>query len=135
MNLQVVSGIIENKRGEVLLAQRPPGKTLAGLWEFPGGKAEKSESLTAALERELKEELELRVQIRKSLGCFPYTYDWGAIDLHVFTVSALNEPRTTVEVLQFRWVKANAISIQELAPADIEPLYKYLASIPGPSVR
>ncbi len=135
MRVQVVSGIIENGRGEVLLAQRPPGKTLAGLWEFPGGKVEESEGLNKALERELKEELELRIQIKESLGCFPYTYDWGAIDLHVFTVSALNEPKATVEVQIFRWVKADAIFITDLAPADIEPLYKYLERNPRPSAR
>lgn len=55
--LLVVAAALINPHGEVLLAQRPPGKMLAGKWEFPGGKVEADESPEAALVRELREEL------------------------------------------------------------------------------
>ncbi|NBO18240.1 MAG: (deoxy)nucleoside triphosphate pyrophosphohydrolase [Proteobacteria bacterium] len=55
--LLVVAAAIVNASGEVLLAQRPEGKRLAGKWEFPGGKVEKNESPEAAMTRELHEEL------------------------------------------------------------------------------
>jgi 8-oxo-dGTP diphosphatase len=128
--VQVVSGIIEDDQGRVLLAQRPPGKKLAGMWEFPGGKIDAGESPEQALNRELKEELQLDVRIVKSLGVFPYIYDWGAIDLHVFVVRALGEPKTTEDVHVFKWLKALAIARDQLAPADLKPLDSYLTSRP-----
>lgn len=60
--LLVSAAVLINKDGNILLAQRPEGKTLAGLWEFPGGKVEALESPEAALIRELDEELGVTVQ-------------------------------------------------------------------------
>jgi 8-oxo-dGTP diphosphatase len=128
--VRVAGGIIENGKGEVLLAQRPPGKYLAGLWEFPGGKIEPGETPEAALIRELKEELHLDVRIGQSLGSFPHTYPNGAIELFIFQVFAKSEPRTTADVQVFRWVRPNEISPLELTPADILPWKKYLALSP-----
>jgi 8-oxo-dGTP diphosphatase len=59
--LLVVCAALVNADNEVLLAQRPEGKRLAGKWEFPGGKVEEGESAEAALIRELKEELGITV--------------------------------------------------------------------------
>ena len=59
--LLVVAGALINDKGEVLLAQRPEGKRLAGKWEFPGGKVEPMEAPEAALVRELHEELGIRI--------------------------------------------------------------------------
>lgn len=128
--IQVVGGIIENGKGEVLLAQRPPGKKLAGLWEFPGGKIDPGESGEAALKRELKEELELDVRIGKFLGVFPHNYDWGSIDLHVYVVEALGVPRETEDVHVFKWTEPRGISLELLAAADVKPLEVYLTSRP-----
>jgi 8-oxo-dGTP diphosphatase len=128
--LQVVSGIIENGKGDVLLAERPPGKKLAGMWEFPGGKIDEGESGEAALKRELKEELELDVRIGKFLGVFPHNYDWGSIDLHVYVVQALSIPRPTADVQNFKWTKPRQIELEVLAAADLKPLEFYLSSRP-----
>ena len=57
----VVAAALIDAQGRVLIARRPPGKALAGLWEFPGGKVEPGESPEAALIRELKEELDVTV--------------------------------------------------------------------------
>jgi 8-oxo-dGTP diphosphatase len=57
----VAAAALVDRRGRVLLAQRPAGKSLGGLWEFPGGKVEPGESPEAALARELNEELGLMV--------------------------------------------------------------------------
>lgn len=58
----VVAAAIFDADGRVLIARRPPGKQLAGLWEFPGGKVEPGESPETALVRELEEELDLAVE-------------------------------------------------------------------------
>lgn len=59
--MRVVAAVLEDAEGRVLLAQRPPGKQHAGLWEFPGGKIEPGESAVDALRRELREELGVEV--------------------------------------------------------------------------
>ncbi len=61
-NLLVVAAALINDNNEVLLAQRPAGKRLAGKWEFPGGKVEAEESPEAALVRELHEELGIEIE-------------------------------------------------------------------------
>jgi 8-oxo-dGTP diphosphatase len=67
----VVAAALIDRAGRVLIARRPPGKQLAGLWEFPGGKVEPGESPEAALIRELEEELELIVD---SAALTPITF-------------------------------------------------------------
>ncbi|MDP1556461.1 MAG: (deoxy)nucleoside triphosphate pyrophosphohydrolase, partial [Hyphomonas sp.] len=62
--LLVVAAALFDGEGRVLLAQRPEGKQMAGLWEFPGGKLEPGETPEAALVRELEEELSIRVNER-----------------------------------------------------------------------
>jgi 8-oxo-dGTP diphosphatase len=59
--LLVVACALIDADGRVLLAKRPPGRPLAGLWEFPGGKVERGETPEAALIRELEEELSIRI--------------------------------------------------------------------------
>ncbi|WP_417498534.1 (deoxy)nucleoside triphosphate pyrophosphohydrolase [Lacibacterium aquatile] len=70
-SLTVVAVALVDEDGRVLLAQRPPGKAMAGLWEFPGGKLNPGETPEAALIRELKEELDIDV----SASCLaPFTF-------------------------------------------------------------
>jgi 8-oxo-dGTP diphosphatase len=130
--MDVVSGIIENESGQILLAQRPPGKKLAGQWEFPGGKIEAGESAEEALARELEEELFLKVKIEAALGVYPHAYDWGAIRLHVFIVRALNAPKPSADVQVFRWLDPSQIERSTLAAADLAPLDVYLRRISRP---
>jgi 8-oxo-dGTP diphosphatase len=130
--VKVVAGIIEDEAGRVLIAQRPPGKRLAGMWEFPGGKIEAGEAPDAALKRELKEELELDIRPLEDLGKYAHVYDWGAIELHVFRVHALAAPVPTEHIQVFRWLKAKDIALKDFAPADHAPLEAYLRKISGP---
>ena len=127
--LHVVAAIIEGKDGLVLIAQRPPGKDLEGYWEFPGGKIEQNEEPRDALVRELKEELELDVDILSQLGFFAFAYAWGEIALHVFIVKSTGIPKVTNSVHVFKWVVAEHIREDELAPADREPLKQYLSQV------
>ena len=67
VNIHVLVGLLENKEGQICISQRPPGKHLAGYWEFPGGKKEPGESSLAALIREFQEEI--GVNILKAVPC------------------------------------------------------------------
>jgi len=73
----VTAAALFDSEGRVLLAQRPEGKSMAGLWEFPGGKIEASETPEIALVRELEEELGIRVNVKalKSLNFVSFDYE------------------------------------------------------------
>lgn len=124
--MRVVAGVIFNQQGQVLLAERPAGKHLAGLWEFPGGKIEAFESETQALQRELKEELGLEVDVRDRLGEFPFDYERGRVVLIAYKCLACNEPKATEEVRHFSWQRPSEVRESLLAPADIPILQKIL---------
>jgi mutator protein MutT len=116
----VVCALIE-RGGLILLAQRPEGKRLAGLWEFPGGKVERDERPIDALHRELAEELGCRVTIIQSGPPVTHTYDWGSIRLHPFLCqlplgNAEPIPHEHTAVI---WVSPGDLLSYPLAPADV----------------
>jgi 8-oxo-dGTP diphosphatase len=79
--LLVVAAALVDPDGRVLVAQRPDGKSMAGLWEFPGGKIEKAETPEAALIRELEEELGIQVK-EPCLAPFTFaSHTYGAFHL------------------------------------------------------
>ncbi len=104
-----------------MLAQRPHGKTLGGLWEFPGGKVEAGESAEAALHRELMEELGCTVEITQSLAPFEHAYAWGSIRLIPFVckLSAGSPEPHAHEHAALAWVTCEELKSYDLAPADV----------------
>ena len=107
--------------GRVLLAERPAGKSMAGLWEFPGGKVAAGESPEAALVRELHEELGLVV---READLAPLTFASHAYaDFHLLMPLYVcrtwqGEPRPR-EGQRLRWIYPDAIVAAELPPADV----------------
>ena len=119
-------------RGRVLLARRPPGKTMAGLWEFPGGKAAAGETPEAALVRELAEELGIGVVVA---DLHPLTFASHAYQhFHLLMPLYLcrtwrGEPRAR-EGQAIAWVEPAALADYAMPPADgplIAPLRAALA--------
>lgn len=78
----VAVGVLVRADGAVLLAERPAGKPYAGYWEFPGGKIERGESVERALERELAEELGVRVRASEPWTVLEYDYPHAYVRLH-----------------------------------------------------
>ncbi len=81
----VTAGIIWNAHGELLIAQRPLDGLLGGLWEFPGGKQERGETLPDCLRRELREELDIEVEIGDLFARVRHAFTHFKITLHAFT--------------------------------------------------
>jgi A/G-specific adenine glycosylase len=79
----VCAGVLRRK-GKVLIARRPEGRLLGGLWEFPGGKRERGESLVACVQRELKEELGIGVRVGARLGVFRHAYTHYRVTVHAY---------------------------------------------------
>ena len=83
--VKVVGAIIENKNGEILCTLRPKEKSLGNMWEFPGGKIEPGESEKEALKRELKEELNLNIEIDDYFMEVEKEYERVIINLTCYT--------------------------------------------------
>ncbi|WBU54739.1 8-oxo-dGTP diphosphatase MutT [Paracoccus sp. SCSIO 75233] len=116
--------------GRVLLAQRPEGKSMAGLWEFPGGKVEPGETPEAALIRELKEEL----AIDTHASCLaPLTFASHAYpDFHLlmplFACRRWQGIPAPQEGQRLSWVHAKDLRKYEMPPADL-PLIPILQDL------
>jgi 8-oxo-dGTP diphosphatase len=118
--LRVVCAVVENAEGELLLCQRPEGKSQAGLWEFPGGKIEPGESERSALQRELLEELGCEFTIGEALEAVVHKYDEFIIKLLPYRCSLISGqyPRA-LEHQAIEWVALAAFQNYQLAPADL----------------
>jgi 8-oxo-dGTP diphosphatase len=119
--LLVAAAVLLDGEGRVLLAQRPQGKSLAGLWEFPGGKIEAGERPEAALARELHEELGIEVA---TIDLIPTSFASHAYeDFHLLmplwrTRKWMGEPMPR-EGQELAWVHIDALTDYPMPPADI----------------
>ncbi|MCS7039454.1 MAG: A/G-specific adenine glycosylase [Caldilineales bacterium] len=116
----VVAGIVWHAElpGRFLIAQRPPDGMLGGLWEFPGGKRQAGESLPQALERELAEELGIRVAVGDHLLSFNHAYSHFRITLHAYHARHLGGAPQTLGVADWRWVTASELDAFAFARTD-----------------
>lgn len=107
--------------GRVLLAQRPPGKSLAGLWEFPGGKVEAGESPEAALIRELHEELGIETwhSCLAPLTFASHAYPEFHLLMPLFACRRWQGIVSPREGQKLAWVRAMDLSQYPMPPADI----------------
>lgn len=106
--------------GRILLAQRPPGKPMAGLWEFPGGKVHTGETPESALVRELKEELGIDVA-ESCLGPFVFA-SHGYPDFHLlmplYFCRKWKGTPAPQEGQALKWVRPAALKDYPMPPAD-----------------
>ena len=117
-SLRVVAGVLNDDRGRVLICQRPPGKHMAGSWEFPGGKLDAGESRFEALTRELREELGLVLEQARPLIRYRHAYPDRRIDLDVWQVERFTGEPRGLEGQALDWVATNALDAASLLPAD-----------------
>lgn len=125
--LLVVAVALVDADGRVLIAQRPEGKAMAGLWEFPGGKIESGERPEETLIRELREELGIAV---KEACLAPLTFaSHGYADFHLlmplFICRRWDGQVQPHEHAQLKWVRPNTLRNYPMPPAD-EPLIPHL---------
>tara|TARA_A100001037_G_scaffold276158_1_gene275230 strand:- start:10549 stop:10956 length:408 start_codon:yes stop_codon:yes gene_type:complete len=116
--------------GRVLLAQRPAGKPMAGLWEFPGGKVREGETPEVALIRELGEELGIDVT-ETCLAPFTFashTYDDFHLLMPLFVCRIWEGVVTAREGQELKWVRPQDMSDYDMPPADV-PLVAMLRDL------
>ncbi len=122
MKVVLVSAVaLIDSDGRVLLAQRPPGKSLAGLWEFPGGKVEPNETPEAALIRELQEELGINTwkSCLAPLTFASHAYETFHLLMPLFACRRWEGIASPREGQTLAWVKPERLRDYPMPPADL----------------
>ena len=116
--------------GRVLLAQRPEGKQLAGLWEFPGGKVEPGETPEETLIRELQEEIGITTKIAclAPLTFASHTYDDFHLLMPLYVCRRFEGIARGLEGQALKWVRPKDMRDYPMPPAD-EPLIPFLIDL------
>ena len=114
----------------ILLAQRPEGKSMAGLWEFPGGKVEDGETPEETLIRELQEELDIKTweSCLAPLSFASFSYEKFHLLMPLFVCRKWEGFPIAREGQTLKWVRANQLRDYEMPPAD-EPLIPALMDL------
>jgi 8-oxo-dGTP diphosphatase len=137
--IQVVAGIFhrenpDTQEVEVLLFQQGVGDVAAGMWEFPGGKLESSETQEQALIRELQEEISITVTVGKRLGSAQFQGHTHVYELTAYFVQGPIDKIVLLEHQGMKWVGLSAVVQAELALGDrplIKPCFEELQKIYG----
>jgi 8-oxo-dGTP diphosphatase len=116
--IHVVAGALFDERGRVLIAQRPPGKHMAGGWEFPGGKVESDEQPLHGLQRELREELGVEVMDAEPLIAYEHGYSDRRVMLDLWLVTQFSGEPRSVEGQPLQWVTLDELETVGLLEAD-----------------
>lgn len=117
----VVAAALIDEQGRVLIAQRPEGKSMAGLWEFPGGKIEEGETPEYSLVRELKEELgiETRECCFSPIGFTSHSYESFHLLMPLFVCRVWSGAPVALEHQELCWVNPADLYDYEMPEADV----------------
>ena len=113
----VVAAAVIQRDETFLVARRPAGVHLAGLWEFPGGKCDPGETLRDCLSREILEELGCGVVVGEEIYSTSHDYAERTVQLHFFECRLEGEPAANIGQ-ELRWVPRAALSSLSFPPAD-----------------
>jgi 8-oxo-dGTP diphosphatase len=116
--VHVVAGVLTDARGRILLARRTAGRDLAGAWEFPGGKLERGETPFQALDRELNEELGIRIHSMEPLISVAQAYKDKRIVLDVYRVTRFSGKPRDLEKQALAWSPTEKLCTYPMPPAD-----------------
>jgi 8-oxo-dGTP diphosphatase len=114
----VVAAALYDAQGQVLIAERPAGKHMAGRWEFPGGKVAAAESERLALERELREELGVEVDSAQPLMRLSHAYEDRDVELSLWVVGGYRGTPRPLERQRLKWVSPARLTDEDILEAD-----------------
>ncbi len=116
-HLQVTAAILK-KDGKFLLAKRPEKGLLGGMWEFPGGKQEKNETLPETLKREINEELGAKIQVGDQFGTYHHAYTHYKVTLHAFECHLDSENLHLNYHTELAWVPLDSLGSYPMGKLD-----------------
>jgi A/G-specific adenine glycosylase len=115
---EMTAAIIRDKRGRLLIVQRPNKGLLGGLWKFPGGERGPDETLQQGLRRRVREELGIGVNVRKALTSVDHAYTHFRITLHAFRCAGRKGKPTAIGCDKVQWVKPDRLDDFPFSRAD-----------------
>ena len=127
----VVAAALYDQAGRVLIAQRPPGKHMAGRWEFPGGKVGRNETESAALARELREELGVDVTAARPFMRLTHSYDDRDVELSLWIIEQFSGTPAALDAQRLKWVVPAQLPAEDILEAD-QPFVAELIDLPAP---
>ena len=117
--IEVAAGLVF-RAGKLLITQRPAASHLGGLWEFPGGKREPTESFEDCLHRELEEELGIEVAVKELVETVTHDYPEKSVTLNFYRCEwKANEPRA-LGCPDFRWIEPDELAHYKFPDADVK---------------
>ena len=117
-SIHVAVGVIVNDRDEVLVAYRPKNKDQGGLWEFPGGKKGKDETIESALEREFLEEIGIQLESYSPMLKIKHDYKEYSVVLDVWMITEYSKIPVGVEGQIIEWRKVQSLNFKDFPEAN-----------------
>jgi 8-oxo-dGTP diphosphatase len=117
--MNLVTAAVMVKEDTVLIAQRAAGSHMGLMWEFPGGKLEPGETPEECIVREIREELDMEIEVIDIYKVVSFKYYEKDILLLAYRCKLLNGEGKAVECNDFKWVKRDELTGFEFVPADV----------------
>ena len=117
--INVVAAVIKDENENILITQRKLKKAQGGLWEFPGGKIEHNETRENAIVREIKEELDIEIEVKSYLSENVFNYPEKDINLIALECKKISGEIKLLEHEDYKWVAKNELDNFQFAPADL----------------
>lgn len=114
----VVTAAIIRHDGKILITERPEGRHLEGLWEFPGGKKEANEGLEECVKREIREEIGVDINPYELLLTVTHEYETKIVELHTFLCSLVSGTPAPLEGQKMQWVDPEELTLYQFPPPD-----------------
>jgi 8-oxo-dGTP diphosphatase len=127
----VVAGALFDGERRVLIAQRPPGKHMAGRWEFPGGKLAAGETELQGLVRELREELGVTAASCRPFMRLSHEYDDRVVELSLWVVDIFSGDPAGLDGQQLKWVALERLGEEDILEADAP----FVAALQGTAAK
>ena len=119
-SIHVAVGVIVNDRDEVLVAYRSENKDQGGLWEFPGGKKEKDETIESALEREFLEEIGIQLKSYYPILKIKHDYKEYSVILDVWMITGYSKIPMGAEGQTLEWRQVQSLNFKDFPEANKE---------------
>ena len=127
----MVAAALYDERGRILIAERPPGKHMAGHWEFPGGKVGAGEAEVDALRRELHEELGVTVGAARAFMRLTHAYPDRSVELSLWIIERYAGTPQPLDGQRLKWVAPGELGAEDILEAD-RPFTEALKCAPPP---